>query len=51
VLRDYLLVTRNIDLVALERGRMATMRQRWMPGKTTLSLVAYASGNGGGLRG
>jgi acyl-[acyl-carrier-protein] desaturase len=30
VLRNYLLVTRNIDLVALEPGRMATMRQRWM---------------------
>ncbi len=25
---------------------MATMQQRWMPDKTALSLVAYASGNG-----
>jgi acyl-[acyl-carrier-protein] desaturase len=36
VLRDYLLVTRNIDPVALERGRMATMQQGWMPDKTAL---------------
>jgi len=46
VLRDYLLVTHNIDPVALELGRMATMQKRWMPDKTALSLVAYASGNG-----
>jgi acyl-[acyl-carrier-protein] desaturase len=36
VLRDYLLVTRNIDPVALERGRMATVQQGWMPDKTAL---------------
>jgi hypothetical protein len=47
VLRDYLLVTHNIDPVALELGRMATMQKRWMSDKTALSLVAYASGNGG----
>ena len=43
VLRDYLLVTRNIDPVALERGRMATMQQRWLPDKTALGLMAYAA--------
>ena len=43
VLRDYLLVTRNIDPVALERGRMATMQQGWMPDKTALGLMAYAA--------
>ena len=42
VLRDYLLVTRNIDPVALERGRMATVQQGWMPDKTALGLMAYA---------
>jgi acyl-[acyl-carrier-protein] desaturase len=36
VLRDYLLVTRNIDPVALERGRIATMQQGWMPDKPAL---------------
>ena len=43
VLRDYLLVTRNIDPVALEHGRMATMQQGWMPDKTALGLMAYAA--------
>ena len=44
VLRDYLLVTRNIDPVALERGRMATMQQGWVPEpKTALGLMAYAA--------
>ncbi len=43
VLRDYLLVTRNIDPVALERGRMATMQQGWTPDKTALGLMAYAA--------
>jgi Fatty acid desaturase len=43
VLRDYLLVTRNIDPVALERGRMAAMQQGWMPDKTALGLMAYAA--------
>ena len=43
VLRDYLLVTRNIDPVALERGRMATLQQGWMPDKSALGLLAYAA--------
>jgi acyl-[acyl-carrier-protein] desaturase len=43
VLRDDLLVTRHIDPVALERGRMATMQQGWMPDKTALGLMAYAA--------
>ena len=43
MLRDYLLVTRNIDPVALERGRMAAMQQGWMPDKTALGLMAYAA--------
>jgi acyl-[acyl-carrier-protein] desaturase len=43
VLRDYLLVTRNVDPVALERGRMATMQQGWMPDKTALGLMTYAA--------
>jgi acyl-[acyl-carrier-protein] desaturase len=43
VLRDYLLVTRNIDPVALERGRMATVQQGWMPDKSALGLMAYAA--------
>ena len=43
MLRDYLLVTRNIDPVALERGRMATLQQGWMPDKTALGLMAYAA--------
>ena len=43
VLRDYLLVTRNIDPVALERGRMATLQQGWTPDKTALGLMAYAA--------
>src|SRR5918994_2473234 len=43
VLRDYLLVTRNIDPVALERGRMATMQHGWAPDKTALGLLAYAA--------
>jgi acyl-[acyl-carrier-protein] desaturase len=42
VLRDYLLVTRNIDPVALERGRMATLQQGWTPDKPALGLLAYA---------
>jgi acyl-[acyl-carrier-protein] desaturase len=43
VLRDYLLVTRNLDPVALERGRMATLQQGWTPDKTALGLMAYAA--------
>jgi acyl-[acyl-carrier-protein] desaturase len=44
VLRDYLLVTRNIDPVALEQGRMATVQQGWMPEqKPALGLMAYAA--------
>jgi hypothetical protein len=43
VLRDYLLVTRNIDPVALERGRMATVQQGWTADKTALGLMAYAA--------
>jgi acyl-[acyl-carrier-protein] desaturase len=43
VLRDNLLVTRNLDPVALERGRMATLQQGWMPDKTALGLLAYAA--------
>jgi acyl-[acyl-carrier-protein] desaturase len=43
VLRDYLLVTRNIDPVALERGRMATLQQGWTPDKPALGLMAYAA--------
>jgi acyl-[acyl-carrier protein] desaturase len=44
VLRDYLLVTRNIDPVALERGRMAVMQQGWVPEqKSALGLMAYAA--------
>jgi acyl-[acyl-carrier-protein] desaturase len=43
VLRDYLLVTRNLDPVALERGRMATLQQGWMPDKPALGLMAYAA--------
>ena len=43
VLRDYLLVTHNLDPVALERGRMATMQQGWTPDKTALGLLAYAA--------
>ena len=43
MLRDYLLVTRNIDPVALERGRMATLQQGRMPDKTALGLLAYAA--------
>jgi hypothetical protein len=43
VLRDYLLVTRNLDPVALERGRMATVQQGWTPEKTALGLMAYAA--------
>jgi len=43
VLRDYLLVTRDIDPDALERGRMATLQQGWTPNKTALGLMAYAA--------
>jgi hypothetical protein len=43
VLRDYLLVTRNIDPVALERGRMATLQQGWTADKPALGLMAYAA--------
>src|SRR4029453_17885936 len=38
-----LLVTRNIDPVALERGRMATLQQGWTPDKTALGLMAYSA--------
>jgi Fatty acid desaturase len=43
VLRDYLLVTRNLDPVALERGRMAVLQQGWTPDKPALGLLAYAA--------
>ena len=43
MLREYLLVTRNIDPVALERGRMASLQQGWMTDKTALGLMAYAA--------
>jgi acyl-[acyl-carrier-protein] desaturase len=44
VLRDYLVVTRNIDPVALERNRMATMEEGYdREGKTLLQGMAYVS--------
>ncbi len=44
VMRDYLVVTRGVDPVALERGRMATMEQGYdSGGKSTLEAIAYVS--------
>ncbi|MGH8932505.1 MAG: acyl-ACP desaturase [Egibacteraceae bacterium] len=44
VLRDYLVVTRNIDPVQLERGRMATMQTGYDSGeKDTLHGMAYVA--------
>jgi len=44
VMRDYLLVTRGVDPVALERGRMMQMEQGYSAeGKGPLRVVAYVS--------
>jgi len=44
VMRDYLLVTRGVDPVALERGRMMQMQQGYdTGGKDPLRVVAYVS--------
>jgi acyl-[acyl-carrier-protein] desaturase len=44
VLRDYLVVTRNVDPVALERGRMQVMEDAYeTDGKDTLRGMAYAA--------
>jgi acyl-[acyl-carrier-protein] desaturase len=44
VLRDYLTVTRNIDPVALERGRMATMQRGFdFDGPDVLHSFAYVA--------
>jgi acyl-[acyl-carrier-protein] desaturase len=44
VLRDYLVVTRNIDPVALERGRMQVMEDGYeTDGKDTLRGMAYVA--------
>jgi acyl-[acyl-carrier-protein] desaturase len=44
VLRDYLTVTRNIDPVALERGRMATMQRGFdFDGPSVLHSFAYVA--------
>jgi acyl-[acyl-carrier-protein] desaturase len=44
VLRDYLTVTRNIDPVALERGRMAQLQKGYdMPSADTLHGLAYVA--------
>jgi acyl-[acyl-carrier-protein] desaturase len=44
VIRDYLLVTRNIDPVALERGRMQTMALGYSTGgKRPLEVMAYVA--------
>jgi acyl-[acyl-carrier-protein] desaturase len=44
VMRDYLLVTRSIDPVALERGRMHQMQVGYNSGaKTHLQALAYVS--------
>jgi acyl-[acyl-carrier-protein] desaturase len=44
VLRDYLMVTRNIDPVALERGRMQTMQAGYSTEeKPTLQVMAYVA--------
>jgi acyl-[acyl-carrier-protein] desaturase len=44
VLRDYLLVTRNIDPNALEQGRMDTMQLGYSVGdKTPLEIMAYVA--------
>ncbi len=44
VLRDYLTVTRNIDPIMLERGRMAQLQQGYeRPGSSTLRGLAYVA--------
>jgi acyl-[acyl-carrier-protein] desaturase len=44
VIRDYLLVTRNIDPVELERNRMATMELGYSTnGKPALQVMAYVA--------
>jgi acyl-[acyl-carrier-protein] desaturase len=44
VLRDYLVVTRNVDPVALERGRMQVMEDAYeTDGKDTLRGIAYTA--------
>ena len=44
VIRDYLTVTRSVDPVALERGRMAQVSSRWMsPFLTVPELLAYTT--------
>jgi acyl-[acyl-carrier-protein] desaturase len=44
VIRDYLLVTRNIDPVELERNRMATMQIGYSTnGKPSLQVMAYVA--------
>jgi acyl-[acyl-carrier protein] desaturase len=44
VLRDYLMVTRNIDPVALERGRMTQLQQGYYrDGSDTLHGLAYVT--------
>ncbi len=44
VLRDYLLVTRNIDPIALERGRMATMQRGFdFEGGSVLHSFVYVA--------
>jgi acyl-[acyl-carrier-protein] desaturase len=44
VIRDYLLCTRNIDPVALERGRMATMETGYTTeGKKPLEVMSYVA--------
>jgi acyl-[acyl-carrier-protein] desaturase len=44
VLRDYLLVTRNIDPVALEQGRMQTMQAGYSTNeKPSLQVMAYVA--------
>ncbi len=44
VMRDYLLVTRSVDPVALERGRMQQMETGYdTAGKSSLRVLAYVS--------
>ena len=44
VLRDYLTVTRNIDPIALERGRMTQLQQGYdLPSPDTLHGLAYVA--------
>jgi acyl-[acyl-carrier-protein] desaturase len=44
VIRDYLMVTKSVDPIALERARMQTMQTGWDPQWTTLAdAIAYPS--------